>query len=242
MSTKLLYGTEEDLKEFDSEDGRILSDADREQILQQYDATLRGYKEGSIVKGVVVRVTNDDVFVDINFKSEGVIPREEFKDEEELKPGTQIDVYLEQVENQDGQIILSKQRADFMRVWTERVYGIPPERVVGSTTTGSVVVPLRYASTCAAAERPSAIAHTMSDCPRAMSPAANTPGTDVAREASAFTLPRSVSSTPSCVSSPRRSGPTKPIASSANWQGHSFSVPASSSISRLKLWSAFRFG
>ncbi|HAP00072.1 MAG TPA: 30S ribosomal protein S1 [Fibrobacteres bacterium] len=144
MSTKLLYGTEEDLKEFDSEDGRILSDADREQILQQYDATLRGYKEGSIVKGVVVRVTNDDVFVDINFKSEGVIPREEFKDEEELKPGTQIDVYLEQVENQDGQIILSKQRADFMRVWERIREAFEKEEMVQGTITrrikGGVVV------------------------------------------------------------------------------------------------------
>jgi len=144
MSTKLLYGTEEDLKEFDSEDGRILSDADREQILQQYDATLRGYKEGSIVKGVVVRVTNDDVFVDINFKSEGVIPREEFKDEEELKPGTQIDVYLEQVENQDGQIILSKQRADFMRVWERIREAFEREEMVQGTITrrikGGVVV------------------------------------------------------------------------------------------------------
>jgi len=53
----------------------------------KYDTTLSGYKEGSIIKGTVVRATADDVFVDINFKSEGVIPRSEFKEEEEMAPG-----------------------------------------------------------------------------------------------------------------------------------------------------------
>ena len=120
MTAKLLYGTEEDLKDFANDDDRILSDDVRKEVQKKYDATLTGYAEGSIVKGVVVRVTDSDVFVDIKFKSEGVIPKAEFKDPDELKAGAHIEVYLEQVENQEGQIILSKQRADFMRVW-ERI-------------------------------------------------------------------------------------------------------------------------
>src|SRR5262245_54310918 len=117
---KLLYGSEEDLKDFGEEYESKAPAAQKAEVLAQYDATLKGYAEGSIVKGTVVRVTDMDVFVDIHFKSEGVIPKTEFKDETELVAGKIIDVYLEQVENQDGQIILSKQRADFMRVW-ERI-------------------------------------------------------------------------------------------------------------------------
>jgi len=138
MSTQLLYGSEADLKDFETE--AESTDTGRQALLQQYDTTLLGYKEGSIIKGTVVRVTDDDVFVDIHFKSEGVIPRVEFKEAEEMIPGTVIDVYLEQVENQDGQIILSKQRADFMRVWErireafereEMVTGIITRRIKG---------------------------------------------------------------------------------------------------------------
>ncbi len=138
MSTKLLYGNDADLKDFETEEES--TDAGRQALLAQYDTTLQGYKEGSIIKGTVVRVTDDDVFVDIHFKSEGVIPRAEFKEAEEMVPGTVIDVYLEQVENQDGQIILSKQRADFMRVWErireafereEMVTGIITRRIKG---------------------------------------------------------------------------------------------------------------
>jgi small subunit ribosomal protein S1 len=143
MST-IVYGSEEDLKAFEQEAG--LSDAARQEKFQQYDVTLKGFAEGSIVKGTVVRVTDDDVFVDISFKSEGVIPREEFKDMAELVPGTKIEVYLEQVENQEGQIILSKQRADFMRVWERIREAFEREEIVVGTITrrikGGVVVDL----------------------------------------------------------------------------------------------------
>jgi small subunit ribosomal protein S1 len=119
MSGKLLVGTEADLLEFNtSEDGR--SEAELAALLPQYDSTIHGFEEGKIVKGNVVRITDQDVFVDVHFKSEGVIPRSEFKDYEGLAVGVEIDVFLEQIEDQEGQIILSKQRADFMRVW-ERI-------------------------------------------------------------------------------------------------------------------------
>ena len=146
MSDKLLYGSEADLKDFESEEQRLSEDAGHIALLAQYDTTLRGYAEGSIIKGIVVRVTDSDVFVDIRFKSEGVIPREEFKEESELVPGTEIDVYLEQVENQDGQIILSKQRAVFMRVWERIREAFEREEMVTGMITrrikGGVVVDL----------------------------------------------------------------------------------------------------
>ncbi len=145
MSSKLLYGSEADLLEFGDETaskGFIVS----KETLSLYESTLMGYAEGSIVKGTVVRVTDTDVFVDIHFKSEGIISRQEFKDEPDLSPGKVIDVYLEQVENADGQIILSKQRADFMRVWERIREAFEKEEIVTGTITrrikGGVVVDL----------------------------------------------------------------------------------------------------
>jgi len=77
-------------------------------------------KEGEIVKGKVVRINRDYVVVDIGFKSEGRIPIQEFKTpmgEIKAAPGDEIDVFLETIENEDGLMILSKERADSMRTW-----------------------------------------------------------------------------------------------------------------------------
>ncbi|MFH1830986.1 MAG: 30S ribosomal protein S1 [Pseudomonadota bacterium] len=77
-------------------------------------------KEGQIVKGKVVRITKDYVIVDIGFKSEGQVPIEEFKNprnELTTKEGDEIDVILEKVEDENGMMVLSKERADTMRTW-----------------------------------------------------------------------------------------------------------------------------
>jgi small subunit ribosomal protein S1 len=59
-----------------------------------YDATFESIKEGSVVKGCVVRITQTNVVVDIGYKSEGIIPAEEFQNIQELKIGDEIDVYV----------------------------------------------------------------------------------------------------------------------------------------------------
>ncbi|MFA4874330.1 MAG: 30S ribosomal protein S1 [bacterium] len=77
-------------------------------------------KEGQIVKGRVVRISRDFVVVDIGFKSEGQIPIEEFKNvrgETTANVGDEVNVLLETVENEDGLMVLSKERADAMRTW-----------------------------------------------------------------------------------------------------------------------------
>jgi small subunit ribosomal protein S1 len=77
-------------------------------------------KEGQIVKGRVVRISRDVVVVDIGFKSEGQIPIEEFKNargEVIANPGDEVNVLLETIENEQGMMILSKERADAMRTW-----------------------------------------------------------------------------------------------------------------------------
>ena len=74
--------------------------------------------EGEVVTGRVVDVTETEVVVDVGFKSEGVIPLAEFKEPVTIRVGDDVDVFLEKMENQDGLVVLSKQRADFVKVWS----------------------------------------------------------------------------------------------------------------------------
>ncbi|MEE9553298.1 MAG: 30S ribosomal protein S1 [candidate division Zixibacteria bacterium] len=106
-----------------------------ELMLSMYEGTLRDIKEGEVVKGTVLGVTKDDVIVDVGFKSEGIIPISEFPTPVNVKVGDEIDVYLDAIENSDGQLVLSKQKADFMRVWDE----IKESHDSGETVVGKVV-------------------------------------------------------------------------------------------------------
>src|SRR5476651_339091 len=91
-----------------------------EAMMEMYNGTLASIDEGEIVKSTVLEIRDNLVVLDIGFKSEGTIPLEEFKDMPDLKPGDQIDVLLEHLEDQEGSVVLSKKKADFMRVW-ERI-------------------------------------------------------------------------------------------------------------------------
>ncbi|MGE5671979.1 MAG: 30S ribosomal protein S1 [Fibrobacterota bacterium] len=111
-------GAEIDLSDFEESfyrPGQI------DEILKDYDKSLEGIEEGQVVSGKILRITDKEVIVDVNFKSEGIIPISEFKNVHEFKPGDEISVFLEQVEDSEGQIILSKSRADFLKVW-DRIY------------------------------------------------------------------------------------------------------------------------
>ncbi|HBC46192.1 MAG TPA: 30S ribosomal protein S1 [candidate division Zixibacteria bacterium] len=88
-----------------------------QQMLSMYEGTLQDIKEGEVVNGTVLGVTRDDIIVDVGFKSEGIIPIAEFTEPINIKVGDKIQVYLDAIEDSDGQLVLSKQKADFMRVW-----------------------------------------------------------------------------------------------------------------------------
>jgi small subunit ribosomal protein S1 len=95
-----------------------------------YGESFRDVKVGEIIKGRIVRVNPDYVILDVGFKSEGQIPKEEFSETEEIKIGTEIEVVLESVEDQEGNLVLSKKRADFLRIW---------ERVLNAHDNGTIV-------------------------------------------------------------------------------------------------------
>ncbi|MDP2482133.1 MAG: 30S ribosomal protein S1 [Candidatus Palauibacterales bacterium] len=117
-----------------------------EQMLALYEGTLQSIVEGEIVKSRVLRVTDSHVILDVGFKSEGAVPRDEFKEPESLSPGDEIEVFLEKLEDQDGAVVLSKKKADFMRVWEKIRHAYENDQPVGGTLVkkikGGVVVDL----------------------------------------------------------------------------------------------------
>lgn len=88
------------------------------------------FKPGSIVKGKVVEITPEGVVVDVGFKSEGLVPANEFSDEESVDVGDEIEVYLEAVDDGTGMVVLSKRKADRIRNW---------ERIISTCKEGDVV-------------------------------------------------------------------------------------------------------
>jgi small subunit ribosomal protein S1 len=96
------------------------SSEEYEQMMDMYNGTLASIEEGEIVKSRVLEIRDNMVVLDIGFKSEGTIPLEEFKDLPDIKPGDEVEVLLEHLEDQEGSVVLSKKKADFMRVW-ERI-------------------------------------------------------------------------------------------------------------------------
>ena len=79
-------------------------------------------KEGEVVKGRVLAADQDHVQVDVGFKSEGLVDAWEFMDEAGrllVKPGDSVDVFIEEVEDEDGYIVLSKEKADRLKIWDE---------------------------------------------------------------------------------------------------------------------------
>ncbi len=93
------------------------SEAEFNEMMELYEETLEAIKQGEIVMGTVRSIHDGIVVVDIGFKSEGAIPLSEFGDPPAIEEGDEIEVFLESIEDQEGQVVLSKTKADFMRVW-----------------------------------------------------------------------------------------------------------------------------
>jgi small subunit ribosomal protein S1 len=83
--------------------------------------SLRDFKEGSIVKGRVLEIRPREILVDIGYKSEGVIPSSEFDDIDQVEVGDEVEVLLERLENEDGMVVLSKEKAAHKQNWDKIV-------------------------------------------------------------------------------------------------------------------------
>ncbi len=121
-------------------------------IVPNYDATLHPFQEGDVVSGTVVRIDNDEVLVDIGYKSEGVIPSSELSIRKSVDPsdevqlGEQVDALVLTKEDQDGRLILSKKRARFEKAWRRieaaAESGEPVEGQVIEVVKGGLIIDL----------------------------------------------------------------------------------------------------
>jgi small subunit ribosomal protein S1 len=124
-----------------------IGDVGDEDFAAMFEASLkeRGgegiLKEGEIVKGTVVQVTKDYAIVDIGYKSEGQVPISEFtspRGEVSVKAGDPVEVLLESRENDTGMVVLSKEKADKMRIWDEISAACERDEIVKGTIVGRV--------------------------------------------------------------------------------------------------------
>ncbi|MBT6129186.1 MAG: 30S ribosomal protein S1 [Candidatus Marinimicrobia bacterium] len=101
----------------------LMSSAVIEEVSQEeqdrYLSTFSEINEREIVTGRVIGMNEKEILIDIGFKSEGVIHRDEFTEDTLPEVGEKLDVYLERMEDESGKTVLSKEKADFLRRWTQ---------------------------------------------------------------------------------------------------------------------------
>ncbi|NBC09268.1 MAG: 30S ribosomal protein S1 [Bacteroidetes bacterium] len=114
----------------DRRSGLSYTEDKREELEKQYDSTLTSVIENEIVKGKVTSISDGDVVLDINFKSDGLVSLSEFRDTPDLDVGDEVDVYVEQQEDARGQLVLSRRKAKLLRAW---------ENIVDSYENGTVI-------------------------------------------------------------------------------------------------------
>jgi small subunit ribosomal protein S1 len=119
-------------------DGAAMDAEEYERLLDMYDVSFKNFAEGEVVKGVVLQVSESEVIVDVGYKSEGIIPIDEFRDETgkiSIAVGQTVDVLLEKTEDKEGYVVLSKEKAEKMKVWDDVERAYQERRVV----TGRVI-------------------------------------------------------------------------------------------------------
>ncbi len=109
------------VQEFDwnsvSKKGDNYSTQERESLTEMYDGTLNSVAESEIVDGKVVMLTPKDVVINIGYKSEGIVARTEFRYNSELAIGDTVEVYIDHLEDKNGQLVLSHRKARAIRAW-----------------------------------------------------------------------------------------------------------------------------
>jgi small subunit ribosomal protein S1 len=110
-------------------------------LLELYDESMRNLTEGEIVPGRVIGITSNSVIVDVGYKSEGLVPIDEFMDRDgslQVKEGDEVDVLLEKTEDLEGHVLLSFTKAQRMRRWTEVEKAYKDGRVIKGRVTDRI--------------------------------------------------------------------------------------------------------
>ena len=97
--------------------GEEYTNKQKEEMASAYEETLTTITEKELVEGIVVGVSSRDVILNIGFKSDGLVSAAEFRDMPELKVGDTVEVYIEEQENANGQLVLSRRKAKIVKAW-----------------------------------------------------------------------------------------------------------------------------
>ena len=125
----------------ESEDEENQGAEEYRRLLELYDESMRNLTEGEIVPGRIIGITANSVIVDVGYKSEGLIPRDEFTDRDgnvQVNVGDTIDVLLEKTEDQEGHVLLSYTKALRMRRWTEVERAYKEGRIIKGRVTDRI--------------------------------------------------------------------------------------------------------
>jgi len=118
VPVKAIPSTEFDWDAYDRKGfGEGYSGSDRDQLAEVYGNTITTINESEVVDGIIVGINERDVILNIGFKSDGLVPLAEFKDQPELKIGDKVEVYIEERENPMGQLVLSRRKAKIVKGW-----------------------------------------------------------------------------------------------------------------------------
>ena len=101
------------------ENSEIYTPEERSELSKKYDATLTQIEEKEVIKGTVIEITDREVVVNIGYKSEGIVSRNEFRYNPDLKVGDTVEVYIETMEDKTGQLVVSHKTARIQSAWTK---------------------------------------------------------------------------------------------------------------------------
>jgi small subunit ribosomal protein S1 len=110
--------------------GEGYSKSEREDMAQLYEGTLSTITEGEVVKATVVGVSARDVILNIGFKSDGLVSASEFRDIKDLKVGDEVEVYIEEQEDSNGQLVLSRKKAKIVSAWENIKASFEEDKVI----------------------------------------------------------------------------------------------------------------
>ena len=114
-------------KNINSEDAEVKQDIGQSHA---YFDNIKVLKQGQIVKGTIISISKKELIVDVGFKSEGIILLDEFPDKENIKVGNEIEVLIEKLENEEGMVVLSRNKAEKIMGW---------ERIVNNYKEGDII-------------------------------------------------------------------------------------------------------
>ena len=110
--------------------GENYTDQEKEELTKLYEGTLNEIQEKEVVTGTVVGISDRDVILNIGFKSDGLVSASEFRDLEDLKIGDEVQVYIEEQENANGQLVLSRRKAKIVRAWEQIQQALDKDEVI----------------------------------------------------------------------------------------------------------------